>query len=78
MISNFGDGPPYEAFEVLRNNAPVLSILSSRRQGGKQALILVHTKHRDVQFFQGPGNFFWLGGFTGAGLVALFEEARPT
>ena len=21
--ANFGDGPPYEAFEVLRNNAPV-------------------------------------------------------
>ena len=79
--ANFGDGPPYEAFEALRNNAPVAFHPEvPRRHGGKQGPgFWCITKHRDVQFVSKDPETFssWLGGFTGADLSGVvLEETR--
>ena len=79
--ANFGDGPPYEAFEALRNTAPVAFHPEvPRRHGGKQGPgFWCITKHRDVQFVSKDPETFssWLGGFTGADLSGVvLEETR--
>ena len=79
--ANFAEGPPYDAFTTLRNEAPVaFHPERPRRQGGKEGPgFWCITRHRDVQIVSKDPDTFssWLGGFTGADLSgAVLEETR--
>ena len=79
--ANFADGPPYEAFAALRENAPVaFHPEPPRRQGGREGPgFWCITRYQDVQTVSKDPETFssWLGGFTGADLSGtVLEETR--